>query len=144
MGFVGVIFAMALHGRPFSFMAMLGVIALAGVIVNNSIVFTDFVNKRRIKGENTNESIVASARIRLRPIVLTTVTTISGLLPTAYGDKLRLIFGFGGGDPFIIPIALALGWGLAFGTLMTGLFFPAFVRILDDIIGLFNKEHIVS
>ncbi|MCB0357097.1 MAG: efflux RND transporter permease subunit, partial [Bdellovibrionales bacterium] len=133
LGFIGVIWAMFIHGRPFSFMAMLGVIALAGVIVNNAIVFTDFVNRQRLMGRNLDDSIVDSATTRLRPILLTTVTTICGLLPTAYGDKLRLIFGFGGGDPFVIPIALALGWGLAFGSTMTGLFFPAFIRILDDV-----------
>lgn len=133
LGFIGVIWAMFIHGRPFSFMAMLGVIALAGVIVNNAIVFTDFVNRRRSEGRDLDESIIDSATTRLRPILLTTVTTICGLLPTAYGDKLRMVFGFGGGDPFVIPIALALGWGLAFGSSMTGLFFPAFIRILDDI-----------
>lgn len=139
LGFIGVIWAMFIHGRPFSFMAMLGVIALAGVIVNNAIVFTDFVNRQREKGMDLNDSIVNSAITRLRPILLTTVTTICGLLPTAYGDKLRIMFGFGGGDPFVIPIALALGWGLAFGSTMTGLFFPAFIRILDDVEALIKK-----
>jgi len=140
MGFVGVIWAMFLHGRPFSFMAMLGVIALAGVIVNNAIVFTDFVNRTREDGLSLDASIVKSATIRLRPIVLTTVTTICGLLPTAYGDVIKHVLGFGGGDPFVIPIALALGWGLAFGSLMTGLFFPAFIRIMDDIILKFSPK----
>ena len=76
LGFIGVIWAMFIHGRPFSFMAMLGVIALAGVIVNNAIVFTDFVNRRRLEGRNLEDSIVDSATTRLRPILLTTVTTI--------------------------------------------------------------------
>lgn len=133
LGFIGVIWSMFIHGRPFSFMAMLGVIALAGVIVNNAIIFTDFVNKQRDQGKNLDDSIISSAQTRLRPILLTTVTTICGLLPTAYGDVLRDYLGFGGGDPFVIPIALALGWGLAFGSTMTALFFPAFIRIVDDI-----------
>ena len=140
LGFLGVAYAMLLHNKPFSFMAMLGVIALAGVIVNNAIVFIDFVNSQRKMGKKSSESIIEAASIRLRPIVLTTLTTIFGLLPTAYGEALRDWVGIGGSDPFIVPIALALGWGLAFGTLMTGLFFPAFVRVLDDVQFILGKS----
>ena len=132
MGFMGVIYAMAIHGRPLSFLSMLGVIALAGVIVNNAIVLIDFVNALRRDEVGLTESIIQASGVRLRPIVLTTTTTICGLLPTAYGEYIYKIFGVGGGDPFIVPIALALGWGLAFGSIMTGIFFPAFIRLSDD------------
>ena len=133
MGFTGATYALWLHQRPFSFMAMLGIIALSGVIVNNCIVFTDFVNQRRKLGKKINDSIIEAAEIRIRPIVLTTLTTICGLLPTAYGETCQRLFGFGSGDPFVTPIALTLGWGLAVGAAMTSLFFPSFIRILDDI-----------
>ena len=136
MGFMGATYSLWLHGRPFSFMAMLGIVALAGVIVNNAIVLTDFVNRYRKSGADLNESIAEAARIRLRPILLTTLTTICGLLPTAYGSTIQDVFGIGAGDPFVTPIALTLGWGLAIGTTMTSLFFPSFLRILDDIQGL--------
>lgn len=138
LGFMGVAYAMVLHNRPFGFMSMLGVIALAGVIVNNAIVFTDFVNRERKRGTDLDNSILRAAKTRLRPIVLTTITTVCGLLPTAYGEELYRLFGIGGGDPFIVPIALSLGWGMAFGSLLTALFFPGFVRIIDDIIILFG------
>ena len=133
MGMVGVIFAMLIHGRPLSFLAMLGVIALAGVIVNNGIVLIDFVNNLRKEGEDLNSSIVNAVGVRIRPIILTTTTTLCGLLPTAYGGTIEKYLGFGGGDPFIIPIALSLGWGLGFGSVLLALFFPAFIRISDDI-----------
>ncbi|MCH2535267.1 MAG: efflux RND transporter permease subunit [Bdellovibrionales bacterium] len=133
MGMVGVIFAMLVHGRPLSFLAMLGVIALAGVIVNNGIVLIDFVNNLRKEGEDLNSSIVNAVGVRIRPIILTTTTTLCGLLPTAYGGTIEKYLGFGGGDPFIIPIALSLGWGLGFGSVLLALFFPAFIRISDDI-----------
>ncbi|MCB0408301.1 MAG: efflux RND transporter permease subunit, partial [Bdellovibrionales bacterium] len=139
LGFMGVAYAMLLHNRPFSFMAMLGVIALAGVIVNNAIVFTDFVNSERKNGKSLDDSITSAAKTRLRPIVLTTLTTVCGLLPTAYGDTLYRVFGLGGGDPFIVPIALSLGWGMTFGSILTGIFFPSFVRILDDISYFFKR-----
>ncbi len=139
LGFIGVTWAMLIHNRPFSFMAMLGTVALAGVIVNNSIVFTDFANSMRKAGKDLNDSIVEAAKIRLRPIILTSLTTVCGLLPTAYGEGLQKLTGFGGGDAFIVPIALALGWGLAIGSIMTALFFPCFLRILDDFIGLVSR-----
>ncbi len=125
LGIVAVIFTFLLHGRPLSFMGMLAIIALAGVIVNNAIILVDFVNQARSEGVGKTESIMESAHKRLRPIMLTTLTTVVGLLPTAYG--------IGGVDAFVIPIALGLGWGLLFGSLLSIFAFPAGIAILDDI-----------
>ena len=132
-GFVGSAMALTLHGRPFSFMGILGIIALGGVIVNNAIVLIDFINEKRKQGLGLNDSIIQSCSERFRPILLTTATTVFGLLPTAYGEQIYQIFGIGGGDPFLVPIAITLGWGLAFGSLMTLIFFPAITRIVDDL-----------
>ena len=133
LGFMGVSIAVWVHNKYFSFLAMLGMVALAGVIVNNAIVFIDFVNSLRSRGQDLDQSIIETAGVRMRPIILTTTTTVAGLVPTAYGDYLFRLTGFGGSDPFVVPLALALGWGLAFGSVMTMIFFPAFVRITDDI-----------
>ena len=92
--------------------AVLGIIALGGVIVNNAIVLIDFINEKRKQGIGLNDSILQSCNERFRPILLTTATTVFGLLPTAYGEQIYQIFGFGGGDPFLIPIAISLGLGL--------------------------------
>jgi multidrug efflux pump subunit AcrB len=124
MGIVGVLFALMLNGQPLSFMAMLGVIALAGVIVNNAIILVDFVNQERAKGMDKMESIFEAARTRLRPIFLTTMTTVAGLLPTAHG--------IGGLDKFVVPIAISLGYGLLFGSFLTAFIFPAAIATLDD------------
>jgi multidrug efflux pump subunit AcrB len=125
LGITAVIFTFLVHGRPLSFMGMLGIIALAGVIVNNAIILVDFVNQARLEGASDRDSIIDSAHKRLRPIMLTTLTTVVGLLPTAYG--------IGGTDPFVIPIALGLGWGLLFGSLLSIFIFPAGIAILDDL-----------
>ncbi|HRK01085.1 MAG TPA: efflux RND transporter permease subunit, partial [Oligoflexia bacterium] len=125
LGIISVIWTLFFHGLPLSFMSMLGIIALGGVIVNNAIVFVDFVNQRRINGMDRFESIIQTAKLRIRPIFLTTTTTVAGLLPTAYG--------IGGLDRFVVPIALALGWGLAFGSLLTAFVFPSAIAVLDDI-----------
>ncbi|MGE4130325.1 MAG: efflux RND transporter permease subunit [Bdellovibrionales bacterium] len=124
IGLIAVIIAFFIHGMPLSFLAMMGIVALAGVIVNNAIVMVDFVNQKREEGLDHNESILAAARDRLRPIFLTTMTTVFGILPTAYG--------VGGLDKFVVPIAMALGWGIMFGSLMTTFIFPAALSVLDD------------
>jgi multidrug efflux pump subunit AcrB len=131
IGVVSVIWALFFHGQPLSFMGMLGIVALAGVIVNNSIVFVDFVINGRKRGLSPRESIIKAGQQRLRPIVLTTLTTVCGILPTAYG--------IGGLDPFIVPIALSLGWGILIGAILSSLFLPAFVSIFDDIRAIGKK-----
>lgn len=131
MGVFGAIFALMIHGRPMSFMSMLGIVALSGVIVNNAIVLIDFVNKQKNSGLNRFDAIESAAVTRLRPVFLTTLTTVSGLMPTAYG--------WGGSDPFIKPLALALGWGLAFGATLVALFFPSLIAILDDLFEWMGK-----
>lgn len=124
-GFIGTIYALLLHGRPLSFMSMLGIIALAGVIVNNTIVYIDYFNQRRREGWALKEALLDAAVTRLRPIVLTSLTTVLGLLPTAYG--------IGGSDGFVQALALALGWGLLIGSVLTVLLFPAVLHIVEDI-----------
>lgn len=131
LGILATIFAFYVHGMTLSFLAMIGIIALAGVVVNNAIVFVDFINSARQRGLEKVAAIKDAAQRRLRPIFLTTITTSAGILPTAYG--------FGGLDPFVVPIALALGWGILGGALLTVLVLPAVVRISDDIAGIFWK-----
>ncbi len=121
---VSALIAFFIHGLPLSFLGTMGMIALAGVIVNNAIVLIDFVNQARTAGLDRFESIYEAGGRRLRAIFLTTVTTVVGVLPTAYG--------LGGMDRFVVPIAISLGWGLALGSIMTAFLFPAALAILDD------------
>jgi len=127
LGIVSVVWTLLLHGMPLSFMAMLGIIALAGVIVNNAIVFIDFVNEAKASGEDIPTSIVKAGRLRLRAVFLTTATTILGLLPTAYG--------IGGLDKFVVPVALSLGWGMLIGSVLVMIYVPAFVVVAEDLRG---------
>lgn len=117
---IGVIFAFLIHGQPFSFLAFLGIVGLAGVVVNDSIVLVDCANQLRIENPkmSTFDILMEAGNIRLRAVILTTVTTVLGLLPTAYG--------IGGKDPFLVPMALAFGWGLAFATFITLIMVPVF------------------
>ena len=127
LGLIGVIFAFTLHNQDLSFFAMLGSIGLIGVLVNDALVLVYRVNKlKETKGETKIRYIVAKgAADRLRPILLTSLTTIAGVLPLAYG--------LGGSDPFIAPMGLALGYGLLFSTPLILVFIPSIYLIYEDI-----------
>ncbi len=131
-GIVGVIIAFALHNEPLGFIAMLGVIGLLGVIVNDSLVLVVHIN--RLKEQRPNDtilSIVADGTTnRLRAVILTTLTTVVGMLPLAYG--------IGGSDPYIGPMAMALGYGLLFATPITLALVPTLYVVSDDIRRLFT------
>lgn len=129
---LGVIWTFFFHGLPLSFLAMMGLVGLIGVVVNDSIVYVDFINNMRKKGLSRFDAIIEAGRTRLRPIFLTTITTFFGLIPTAYG--------IGGNDPFLKPMAISMSWGLAFGTLVTLFGTPVLFMILLDIRRLFMKE----
>ena len=129
-GIIGVIFSFYLHdmfwkSMPLSFFSSLGVIALTGVVVNNSLVLLEFVQRAVKEGVALKDAVIQSGRRRLRSVTLTSATTILGLLPTAYG--------WGGLDPFVSPMALALSWGLIFSTVITMLTIPAVVMAVEDV-----------
>ncbi|MCB1147692.1 MAG: efflux RND transporter permease subunit, partial [Leptospiraceae bacterium] len=130
LGLIGVSFAFFLHKLiflpelVFSFLASMGIIGLSGVVVNDSIVLVDFINKLRKTGISKREAVIGAGVYRLRAVLLTTITTVFGLFPTAYG--------LGGDDPFLRPMALAMGWGLAFATFITLMVVPVYYSIWED------------
>ncbi|HVI01025.1 MAG TPA: efflux RND transporter permease subunit [Enhygromyxa sp.] len=129
-GAAGVILAFFLHGKPLSMFAMLGIIGLAGVVVNAAIVMIDAINSRveaaRTDPERDGDDAMIDAVVeRLRPILVTTLTTCGGVLPTAYG--------LGGYDAVLSPMSLALGWGLLFATAITLLLVPCLYRVAQDV-----------
>jgi multidrug efflux pump subunit AcrB len=117
IGLLGVLYALFFHGAPASFMALLGVVAMTGVVVNNAIVLVDCINNLRESGLSLHEAVIQAGCQRLRPIAASSITTLLGLFPTAYG--------FGGYEPFVAPMALALAWGLTFAMPMTLFLIPA-------------------
>lgn len=131
--FIGVIWAFFFHKMVFSFLAVMGIVGLAGVIVNDSIVLLDFMKRERARGLPIKEATLSAASNRLRPVFLTTITTFFGLVPTAYG--------IGGYDPFLKPMAVSMSWGLLFGTMITLLATPILYNMLTDLRRLvFGKE----
>jgi multidrug efflux pump subunit AcrB len=131
LGLIGVSIALMLHGKPISMMALMGVVGLGGVVVNDAIVLVSFINDRMKDGMPVYDAVVEAGITRLRPIILTSVTTIAGLLPTIYG--------WGGYEPFIVPAAIALAYGLLFATFLTLAVLPAVYMVGEDVKGLGRK-----
>lgn len=128
LGLVGVSIAFFIHQKPLSFMAIIGVIGLGGIIVNSGIILISFIDQLKQETQlSLREILVKAAGMRLRAVLVTSLTTISGLVPTAYG--------IGGVDYFIIPMALALAWGISTGTLLTLLWVCPAYAIVDSISG---------
>ncbi|TFH38384.1 MAG: efflux RND transporter permease subunit, partial [Chrysiogenales bacterium] len=135
LSLIAVIWSFFLHGLPISFLALMGVVGLAGVVVNNSIVFLDFVNTGRCNGLSPMEASMEAGAKRMRPIVLSSLTTVMGLAPTAYGIL--------GNEPFLKPMALSMVWGLALGTIITLFITPVLYIIFTDLSAkLFKRDMI--
>jgi len=123
LGAIGVIGALALTGRSIDVVAMIGAVMLAGIVVNNAIVLIDAVNQRRRDGLARFDALVAAGSDRLRPILMTSATTILGLLPMALG--------LGEGAELRSPLAITVIGGLAFATPLTLLVIPVVYSLFD-------------
>ncbi|RPF23663.1 efflux RND transporter permease subunit [Vibrio crassostreae] len=109
--------ALVVHMQPMSLFGLIGVLGMTGVVVNNSLVLINRINELRIEGLNAIDAVTQAAVSRLRPIVMTSLTTVAGLLPLAYG--------LGGTDVFMGPMSLTLGYGLLFSLPVVLLVIPA-------------------
>ena len=125
LGFAGVLMAFIVHGYDLSVPALMGFLGLAGVLVNSAIVLIDHLNRYRRDGLVAERDIAAGAAYRLRPILITSLTTAVGLAPAAYGLM--------GSNPFLTPMIMAMLWGIVFGTLVTVLYVPCLYAVEQDI-----------
>jgi len=124
LGAIGVIGSLALTGHTVNVVAMIGAVMLAGIVVNNAIVLVDAVNRfRRDEGLPKHEALVRAGQERLRPILMTSATTICGLLPMALG--------LGEGAELRAPLAVTVIGGLAVGTVLTLVVIPVVYSLLD-------------
>ena len=132
LAFSGGALALFLTGIPLSVPAIIGFIILAGIVVNNAIVLVDYINTRRSEGEERREAVVNAGPIRLRPILMTTLTTVLGLVPLALG--------LGEGAEMEQPLAIAVIGGLSLSTVLTLVLIPVLYTIFDDIAGFFRRK----
>jgi multidrug efflux pump subunit AcrB len=126
-GFIGVVLAFYLHGMTLGIMAIIGILGLAGVVVNDSLVMTSTINHvfRADPAAGMRAAVLEGATRRLRAVVLTSLTTLGGVFPLAYGVA--------GRAGWLQPMVLAVGWGLLVATLLTLFFIPCLLLMIDDI-----------
>ena len=115
-GFMGVILGLWATGTPLDIMSMIGILILIGIVVNNGIVLIDYINLLRERGMKVVEAAVAAAHSRLRPILMTTLTTVIGMLPLALGR--------GEGSEMWRSLGMTVAWGLTFSTIVTLILIP--------------------
>ncbi len=125
LAFIGVVAAFLLTGETLNLLAMIGVVMLVGIVVNNAIVFLDYVNRLRADGTDVREALLLAGQRRLRPIFMTTLTTVLALFPLALG--------LGQGARLQRPLALAVIGGLASATILTLFVIPVVYSIFEDV-----------
>jgi multidrug efflux pump subunit AcrB len=130
-GIVGAVLGHLLMGYSLSLMSMMGVVALSGIVVNDSLVLVDYANKRRRDGFDPHNAVKAAALRRFRPVLLTTLTTFFGLAP--------MIFETSRQARFMIPMAISLGFGILFATLITLGLVPCLYLIIENVRGFFSR-----
>jgi len=123
LALVGAVLALFLTGTTINIVALIGVIMLAGIVVNNAIVLVDLINQLRSQGVDRVEAIMEAGKARLRPILMTSLTTALGLLPMAIG--------FGEGAEVRAPMAITVIGGLLVSTFLTLLVIPVVYSLLD-------------
>lgn len=128
---IGAVLGHFMMGYSLSVMSLFGMMALAGVVVNGSLVLIDFANRKRAQGANMGDALQEASLQRFRPIMLTTLTTFVGLAP--------MIFETSRQAKFLIPMAISLGYGILFSILVTLLLVPALYVIIEDIKKLVHR-----
>jgi multidrug efflux pump subunit AcrB len=121
---LGVAWGHGLHGQPLSMMSMWGAVALSGVIINDAIVYFAKFDGLLLEGKTVADAVKEAGRVRLRPIILTSLTTSIGLFPMLFQKSIQA--------QFLIPMAISLAYGVALGTILILLFFPVLIMLLND------------
>jgi len=123
---IGMIWGHIIMGSSMTFLSMIGFIALAGIVVNDSLIFMEFFNERRAEGMSVRDSGYVTGQARFRAIMLTTITTVFGLLPMMMEKSFQA--------QFLIPMAITIAFGLMSATFIILLVLPSLLMILDDLV----------
>jgi len=130
-GMIGAIIGHFLLGKSLNMLSMYGIIALTGVVVNDSLIMVDFINKARKQGIKTIDAVILSGTKRFRAILLTSLTTFFGVLPIYFETSLQA--------QFVIPMAISIGFGIIFATVITLFLIPSLYMILEDFINWISR-----
>jgi multidrug efflux pump subunit AcrB len=133
-GMIGAVVGHLVMGYSLSVMSLFGIVALSGVVVNDSLILIDFANRRQRAGKAIMDAIQDASIQRFRPILLTTLTTFGGLAPMIMETSRQA--------RFLIPMAISLGFGILFATFITLILVPSLYLILEDLKALFVGEEV--
>ena len=125
-GLIGAIVGHLVMGQAFTIISIFGIVALSGIVVNDSLILIDFTNRAHRGGMAVADAVMASGRSRFRPVLLTSVTTIAGLFPLLLERSFQA--------QMLIPMAVSISFGLLAATLLTLLYVPALYLIVDDVV----------
>lgn len=132
LGIIGAVIGHYIMGIPISILSFLGIVALAGIIINDSVVFVDKYNRIIAEGKPVEEALLEAGMKRFRPILLTTITTAAGLAPIILLTSEQ--------GQFLVPMAVSVAFGLVFGTFLTLLMLPAALYVINDMRLLISKK----
>ena len=132
LGVIGAVIGHYIIGIPLSILSFLGIVALAGIIINDSVVLVDRYNKKIAEGMDVGDALYEAAKSRFRPIVLTTITTFGGLAPIILMQSEQ--------GQFLVPMAVSVAFGLVFGTLLTLLMLPSAIYAVSDLRVLIKRR----
>ncbi len=124
-GLIGAIFGHLIMGKEFTIISLFGIVALSGIVVNDSLILIDFINRSVRWGLDVETAVVESGKARFRPVLLTSITTIAGLLPILLERSFQA--------QFLIPMAISICFGLLAATVLTLLYVPALYLIIRDV-----------
>ena len=127
-GLIGAIIGHLVMGLPFTMISIFGIVALSGIVVNDSLILIDFINRAKRSGIDIQQAVVASGIARFRPVLLTSLTTIAGLFPLLLERSFQA--------QFLIPMAVSISFGLLVATVLTLLYVPALYLIIQDVVNL--------
>ena len=132
-GMIGAILGHWLMGQTLTILSMLGLMALTGVVINDSLVLVDFINQRhRSTGEKLLSAVERAGVVRFRPVMLTSLTTYFGLVPLLMDRSVSA--------QFMVPMAISLGFGILFATIITLILIPTNIMIAEDISVFFKTK----
>jgi multidrug efflux pump subunit AcrB len=124
-GLIGAVAGHLVLGIHFTMISIFGVVALSGIVVNDSLILIDFINRAVREGEDIDKAVVESGKARFRPVLLTSVTTVAGLFPLLLERSFQA--------QFLIPMAVSISFGLVAATVLTLLYVPSLYMIVRDI-----------
>lgn len=130
-GFIGAVYGHLIMGLEITIISIFGIVALSGIVVNDSLILIDFINRAVRDGVEMETAVCASGQARFRPVLLTSITTVAGLFPLLLERSFQA--------QFLVPMAVSISFGLVAATLLTLLYVPALYLIVQDVAGLFGK-----